>query len=117
MPRFYRVVRAKPPTERDFFSRAQLGMQPPRGGDESLLRQHAGVSVLDTEAAARASAQKYPGQGEYIAVLGIPERTPLEYRKTGGSGHYTLSGEPAAMLTAVTSVVDVNQPSRAKPAP
>lgn len=42
--------------------------------------------------------------GGYLAMLRFPDNGSVDYEKTLGRGHYTLRGEPGAMLECVVSV-------------
>lgn len=99
---FFRVVQTDPPTLDDFRSYLALGKpllhQTPR-----RLRAWSGVSVYDTEGAARAKARDF-GLGPYLAELHVPADASVEAEGPGQLGHFNLFGEPEALLRLVVSV-------------
>ncbi len=107
MPTFYRVVKTDPPTEQDMLSLVAQGRRP-RRTDPKALRQAEGLSVYATPDGARATARRFwPRMGTLIAMLDVPEGGPIAYELTGDDGHYTLWGEPAAILATVQQVIPV----------
>jgi hypothetical protein len=67
--RFYRTIKSATPTRADFLSDEARGVDPP---DNPVFRRYwQGLSVFDTLAHARAVAQRYRRQGDYIAEVTI----------------------------------------------
>jgi hypothetical protein len=105
IPTFYRIVKSDPPTIESFYSRAELGFDPPPPDDLEGQELHRGVSVEDSLEGAKATARRYRRMGSFAAVLIVSANGPIQYRKTRRSGHYTLWGDPQHMLDRVTQVV------------
>jgi hypothetical protein len=93
---FYRIVKADPPTRRDFTSRREKGL-PPRGPELTRPQLWSGISVFDTPERARDVVRRTRMRG-LLARLEIPDDAPIRLRKTLGSGHYTLWGDPEQLL-------------------
>jgi seryl-tRNA synthetase len=69
-----------------------------------------GLSVYDTEEAARGTAQAFAVLGGWIAALDVAtlQRTnKFIIRQTRAAGHYTLWGMPKVFTPAITTVVAV----------
>ncbi len=110
---FYRIVESDPPTERDFLSYAALGkpLRKQRPSATEIAAWQA-VSTYVTEEVARGRAQANAALGlplgDFIARLDIPDDAPITIgRINPKTGHCDLTGEPAALLGAVVSVVRV----------
>jgi hypothetical protein len=104
---FYRIVRSNPPTLRDFLSQAALGI-PSRRRDPEALRLRRGISVYATEAQARRKARGMGTLGDYIARIELPTASPVIFeRTTESNGHYTLWGDPEAIMACAAAVVPV----------
>jgi len=108
---FYRVCLSDPPTRIDFVPASVLkpGRRAPQNPALRDLWEF-GVSVLATEDAARRKALGWAPEfplGEYIACLAIPDGSSVTAQKTLGPGHYTLRGDPEAMLSSVVSTAHV----------
>lgn len=102
---FYRIVLTDPPTLADFTSYLAQG-KIPLAGDPETLELMSGISVWNTATQARNKALDYPGLGQYIATLRIPEGGRITYRRTGSNrGHHTLWGEPQDLLACIVTVV------------
>lgn len=102
---FYRIVLTDPPSVRDFLSYEAQGLTP-RTTDPESLRLWGGISVYATEAQARRQALAYPFLGHYLARLDVPDVGPIRFERTTRSrGHYTLWGEPAALLGTVVATI------------
>lgn len=102
---FYRVGRSDPPTLADVTSNRAAG-RAPRRSTPDIERLWDGISVFDTEAGARRQAGMYPWLGRFIVELAIPARSVIQVERTTGTpGHYTLWGDPEALLAMVRSVV------------
>lgn len=99
----YRVVRSIPPLAADFRSNQARGRLVPPRADSETRRLWDGVSAWDSEALARWTAQAYPATGAFIAALDIPEGSLIRFEPTRGRGHYTLWGEPTALLACVVA--------------
>jgi hypothetical protein len=107
MATFYRVVKANPPTERDFYSYRELGL-PLRRDTPELRRSWEGVSVRSTLDSARDLVRQFPRLGRFIAILELLEGGPVRWEQTFGDlTHYDLHGDPRDMLAAVVAVVSV----------
>jgi hypothetical protein len=106
VPRFYRIVKANPPTQRDFLSYRAQGKTPP--DDPELARRWEGLSAYESLRLAYRRARNRPQLGRFVAVLDVREGGPLRYERTGeGAGHWTLWGDPDAALACVESVMPV----------
>lgn len=99
----YRIVWTNPPTVEDMKSNAALGRQP-RGNDPDVLRLWHGISLYDSIERARSQAQRRPWHGDaFIATPVIPVGV-FQFEATRSRGHYTLWGDPHAMLGCVRHV-------------
>ncbi len=109
MPVFYRIVRTDPPTEADFVSDRERNR--PRPADPAVDRLMDGFSAFATEAQARRMGRRLPIPGRFIAVVEVAETqgsASIQYERTlETAGHYTLWGDPAAILERVSSVIPV----------
>lgn len=104
---FYRVIRRRVPGRIDFTSNTAKGRQPPRT-DPETLQLWDGVSVYDDLATARERARALPGMGRFLAAVLIEPGAPLRVAKTlRDPHHYTVWGEPGALVARVVSVVPV----------
>jgi hypothetical protein len=102
---FYRIVRNDPPTQDDFTSNAAKG-RPLRDTDPETRRLWDGISVQATEAQSRRRVRQYPLLGRYIARIELPADAPVRAERTTRiPGHYTLWGDPAALLRYVVAVM------------
>ena len=69
-----------------------------------------GISVYNTENQVRKKARGVPILGAYIAELTIPDYAPVyDAKTTKSSGHYTLWGRPAAIMSFVGSITPVQE--------
>jgi hypothetical protein len=100
----HRIIRLDQPTLRDMTSNAALGL-PTRTTDPAVVRLWDGISCWATEAQARRALRSFPNLGTHIAVLVIPDDAPIRVERTRGPGHFTVWGEPADLLSYVSSVV------------
>jgi hypothetical protein len=76
------------------------------------LRLAEGVSVNATLQQARKRARQVPSlRGKrFIAVLVIPDDSPITFERTGRSpGHFTLWGDPDELLRCVVSILPVEE--------
>jgi hypothetical protein len=117
---FYRIILTLQPTLTDFLSDQARGRPKPIDPDKE--RYWYGFSVFATGTQARRKARGVPMLGTAIAELDIPEaalerpqgdlfaRDPPIYveRSLKSSGHYTMWGNPSALLKRVQSVVPVD---------
>lgn len=101
--RCYRVVRSLPPTRLDFLSNEAKGLTP-RGPEKTLPELNSGLSVFDSAARAQDAARRLPF-ARAICVLELPDGGAISVRKTLGPGHYTVWGDPDALLASVRGVV------------
>ena len=81
----------------------------PRRDDPERQRLWRGISVYDNEQRARVVALRYPRLGPYIAELSVEEGGLESERTTLSAGHYTLWGDPSAILGCVKRVVEVSE--------
>ena len=101
--RCYRVVRSWPPARLDFMSNAARGV-PARGPEKTWPELHTGLSVFDSAQRAAEVARRLPFAGA-VCELEIPDDAPIRVRKTLGPGHFTVWGDPDALLGCVRGVV------------
>ncbi len=106
--RFYRIVRANPPTLRDFTSNAGLDRPPPNQTAETPCLW-SGPWLQATQAQARNRAHDLPRLGRHIARLDIPEGGSITWEETLGRGHYTLWGPAAEIARCLVDVVPVER--------
>lgn len=99
--KLYRVT-GNPPTIRDMQSARARGLRPINDAPESL-RLHSGVSMFDSTDPIRARPWR---RTAWIATIEFPEGQ-FRVGKTLGPGHYTVWGDPHAMLDCVTAVEPV----------
>lgn len=108
--RFYRLTTSSPPTEQDFVPQGQRsGYRIRRGIDPKLFEAIMyGVSVFDTEHAARAQDRVFARRPDgspftYVATLDIPPGSMMSCDDAfGNANHWDLYGEPAELLRCVT---------------
>jgi hypothetical protein len=99
----YRIVKTDPPTADDFTSGEAKG-KPFVHPDPSRRRLWGGLSFYGTEAQARRNARRFHTHGQYIAGVAIEAGSPIQVERTLGPGHYTVWGEPSALLARVVSI-------------
>lgn len=105
-----RIVRSNPPTRRDFTSNAARGRPLPPGAPPEVVRLWDGLSVYETAGQARRHAKASPMLGGYVAALDLPATAAIRCERTTRSrGHYTLWGEPDALLGCVSEVIPVER--------
>lgn len=102
---YYRFLRGPQATVRDFTSRHARGLpiRPEIGETDADWR---GISVQDDIEGARRLARR-ARFGSLCAVMRVPNNAPIRAEKTHGRGHWTLWGNPQAMLDTVVDVVNV----------
>ena len=89
-------------------SNEALGRRP-RSRDDETLRLWSGLSVYESEAQARHTADAFPMIGAFLAQVRITDDDPVRLEKSLGAGHFTLWGEAALLLRLVTKVLPVEQ--------
>lgn len=105
LPILYRLVRAEQANEADFHSMMILGIRAPTDTEREQPEIWAGLSMFNTEAAARRRAKRFKRLPQWIAkiegldpdwvVIGTPDE----------DGHHTVWGRPGRLLAAVHSIV------------
>jgi hypothetical protein len=109
MPIFYCIVGGKEARREDFLSHKERGIAP-RSNDPEVLRTHDGVSVFDRLARARRKAKGMPWRGHaHIAELDVPDDGSFRFERTflTSKRHWTLWGNPDALLQRVVSILPV----------
>ena len=104
----YRIVQTDPPTFTDFLSNAAQGLEP-RGAALRQPELWSGLSMFGSVELAYARARRFPRLGQYVATVRILDEESVVSRQTLGEGHYTVWGEPKALLGAVIKVEPVPQ--------
>lgn len=105
MATLYRIVKTDPPSERDFMSKAALGLQAPDRLSARQRRDWEAISVYTTEARARERARLNPNLGMFVAELAMPESTMFEFELWGQDPlHYNLWAEPAPLRARAVRV-------------
>lgn len=87
----YRLIGRERPRATDFRSNRDKG-RPPFPRETALL--HCGVSMFDSEEAARSRARRMP---VLVAAVTLEPERGFVAAKTAGPGHYTVWGEPEAL--------------------
>lgn len=105
---FYRIVKADPPTLRDFMSLQELGQCPRNPNDPEVLRRWDKVSVWADERRARQWARAHPQLGAYIAQIELPDTSGIAAERSGPIGHYSLTARAEELWQYVRSVVPVD---------
>src|SRR5438067_2493507 len=100
----HRITRDDPPTDRDFTSKAALGLLDP-DADAETRRLESGLSMYRTLAQARRKARAFPFLGRFVATVRIPTgQSFVTERTTASAGHFTVWGNPQALLAYVVAV-------------
>src|SRR3954452_16955028 len=103
----FRIIVAESATREDFLSFAVLGRLLPEGATPDVANRWHGISMYDTEERARAVAGRV-GLGADIAAIDVTDAQPVRIERTGRRpGHYTVWGDPDALLARVTAIVSV----------
>ncbi|MFN8591042.1 MAG: hypothetical protein U0031_06210 [Thermomicrobiales bacterium] len=90
-------------TADDFRSARALGVPRPETHVEEWER---GISVYDNLSyAQRRAARNQTGLGRFVATLIVPDDGSVKCAKTFGPHHYTIYGEPEALLALVRGPV------------
>src|SRR5436190_23660679 len=100
---FYRIVKTSPPTPLDFASNRLKGLAP-RGAEKQDARLWEGISMYAEKSQAEEPARRFPALGSYVAELQISEPSDIVAELTLRPGHYTVWGEPAALVRLVVLV-------------
>ena len=102
---FYRITKGEVATEADFLSNEARG-RPAPANDPEAVALWGGISVYDSEDAARSVALYYRLRiGRYIAEMSIPHDAAIAVRKTRENpAHYTLWADPLLLLSRVSWV-------------
>ena len=107
MPTFYRVTLSDPPTPWDFLSHEKRGIRL-RRDTPSHRRLWQGLTVMDSESAARDLARRLPQLGSFIAAIVVTDEGIITFEQTTPDPrHYTLWGDATDLLARVRSVVPV----------
>jgi hypothetical protein len=110
---FYRLVKANPPTERDFWSYEKLDIRlTQKKPTARQIRSWRSCSTYVTEDQARMRelANRAAGGrslGDFIAVLEIQPDSGIECGEVNSNGHCDLLGAPDVLLASVVAVVRV----------
>src|SRR3954471_6800701 len=95
----FHIVEEYPTTAEEFLSNEAKGRIPRRPltpEEQDLWR---GISAYESWALARRKAGRSPWLGAYVAELRIPPGSGIRLRRTTSSrGHWTLWGDPEALL-------------------
>lgn len=104
---YYRIVKGAELRREHFLSDRASGK--PKPIDPEKIEWWEGFSVYDSEDRARQTARTYPAIGDYLAVLGIEERSAIIVKRTGRRhrGHYTMYGDPDVILATVQRIIAV----------
>lgn len=105
--RFYRIVRTRPPTIRDFLAAAATGRPAP--GEPHIDRLWTGVSLWTSAEAARSRARRYQWLGQFIAVLEIDVLPGLRVERTLGRGHVSIWADAHVLLGFVVDIIEVEE--------
>lgn len=108
----YRIVKTNPPTRMSFLSHAARGRPIPEGSLHEMESLWHGLSMYDAQGAARFTAQKRPYLGKFIAMLNIPAAGFRIEKTTQHPRHYTVWGDPDALLRCVIAVTPVENAMR-----
>jgi hypothetical protein len=105
---FYRIVKTDPPTPLDFTSNKALG-KAPRGPERDDPALWEGLSMYNSEAAARQQARRIPKLGAYLARLSVAGVETVRYGQTlSNPAHHTVWGEPNVLIGCITDVIAVD---------
>jgi hypothetical protein len=102
----YRVVRTNPAHRSDFWSDLSNGLVP-RPAQRVDIHAWAGISMYTESTAAEVSARTFH-LGRYIARLRITEKVPALVKQTLKDGHYSIAGDPAALLACVEQILPLS---------
>lgn len=105
---FHRIVKSNPPTARDFAVAIDRGLAARLAPE--IRRLQTGVSAYRTLRQAAAKARRYQGLGSFVAIVDVPAGSTVRFeRTTQQRGHFTLWGEPDALLRCVVAVVPISE--------
>lgn len=100
----YRIVRSMPPTVEDMMSNEALRKELRDDSDE-VRRLWAGLSMFDALERARKLARRHPWHGvAFIATVRFPASQFVVERTGKSRGHYTVWGDPHAILESVAGI-------------
>lgn len=105
----FRIVRTNPPTLNDFVSNLAQGRPYPNRNPETTYLWD-GLSAYDRDSRARRKAKGMPWLGiGFIAEVRIADNDPgVRFERTTKSdGHYTIWGDPAAIMANVIRVTPI----------
>jgi hypothetical protein len=103
----WRIVRSDSSEDPVFLNslRSSYEMErPPRGVELSASVIHRGISVFYEVGRARATAQRWPKLGDYIARIQLHPGNGFNYAVTGQPGHLTLWGDPVKLSEATVDI-------------
>jgi hypothetical protein len=104
---FYRIVQTDPPTANDFLSNQGKGL-PQRAGESAEI--WSGLSHYETAELARKTALRYPQIGRFIAMVRVTDDSGFRVEQTFRAGHYTIWGDPEALLAAAVAIQPIERP-------
>ncbi len=105
----YRIVWNDPPELSDFLSNAAVGKSLPPHTSAEEERLWDGLSSYNRESRARQKGRGMPWLGKaFIAELRLSDDASIRVERTTKSrGHYTVWGDPTAVLGCVVRVVPI----------
>lgn len=97
--RLYRLIYTSTPTRANFVSNAERGKQLRPGTPPETARLWDGLSMYETLAQALETAARFPTVWRAVAEMEIPtDGTFRVERTTVAAGHWTVWGEPNAVM-------------------
>lgn len=90
---FYRVAKARHPSDEEYLSPKELGRKPKKNATAEELWSQDALSSWDTEEGARNIGRMFPKAGHLIVRYDIPDGAGVTYEQTLEEGHYDLRGE------------------------
>ena len=104
----FRATRANPPTLYDFLSNIERRRRLPPNATAEVQRRWAGLSMYDERSALEDVVRATPAVGSFIAEVRIAGAMQVTISQFGvNPHHFTVWGNPAELLAAVTSVARV----------
>jgi hypothetical protein len=101
----YRIVKTDPPTLSDFLSNRERGLARRENETKDVW---GGLSHYDTIERAAKTARRFPSIGTFVAAVRLAD-DEFRIEQTFRRGHYTVWGDPQALLDAVQFVVPIGQ--------
>jgi hypothetical protein len=101
-----RIVKTDPPTLNDFLSNRDRGLVRRENETEDIW---GGLSHYDTIERAAKTARRFPSIGTFVAAVRLADNEDFRIEQTFRRGHYTVWGDPRALLDAVQFVVPIGQ--------